>query len=218
VNQSGSIEEVVVERGSAPIEAAYFGFITSPEGESFEEAKQRLAAGHHSGSSRYTAMEGLHLPGEVKTSLASFLVPDRVSLDRSELLRQIRSNFCQTGLAKRELHMNVDAHGSAPCTFLYAVLSAARARAARFDCSYVYAGRQYNLRTDKNLVAHTKNVVCMVGQAREQGKRSGTSFKLWFENGAEPGLPLKIEYQPRPYLRITLEHDPALETQSKENT
>jgi hypothetical protein len=49
----------------------------------------------------------------------------------------------------------------------------------------------------------------MVGQVREQGTRSGASFKIWFEDGPEPGLPLRIEYQPRPYLRINLEHDPA---------
>ena len=39
-----------------------------------------------------------------------------------------------------------------------------------------------------------------------------------FENDAEPGLPLRIEYQPRPYLRITLEHDPAVEDERREET
>ncbi|MGD1091009.1 MAG: hypothetical protein ABSB35_03340, partial [Bryobacteraceae bacterium] len=209
VNKAGYIEEVIVERGSTPVEAAYFGFITSSREESFEEARQRLVAGHSGGSIRYTAAEGLYRPGEVKTSVASVVVPDRDSLDRAGLIRQIRSRFCRDGLLKQELRTTTEGRGSAPSTFLYAVRRAVLARAPRFECTYIHHGRQFNLRTDKNPVAHPENVVRMVGQVREQGTRSGASFKIWFEDGPEPGLPLRIEYQPRPYLRINLEHDPA---------
>ena len=45
-------------------------------------------------------------------------------------------------------------------------------------------------------------------------KKTGikTPFRVWHEAGAEQSLPLRFEYQARPFLRLTFESDPKAET------
>src|SRR5271165_3771710 len=46
LNRFGVIEEVVVEKESRPVEAAYFGFMTSSPEEGIGDARKSLDAGH----------------------------------------------------------------------------------------------------------------------------------------------------------------------------
>jgi hypothetical protein len=226
VNDCGSIEEVIIEHSSAPVEAAYFAFITGAPDDVLDDARQRgsQAPGADAAYTAYTAVDGLHHAGEARNNRASVIVPDHAGTDCDALIRQVRTGF-YTGrnLLERKLCLGPDASRTVPATILYAVANAARVRTNRFDCPFVYNARQYHLYTEKsrderaaglffakNLTTRPESVVRISGQVCEP-HRLVSSFKLWMEDGAAPALPLRIEFQPRPYLRVSLEFDPALD-------
>jgi len=216
-----------VERSSTAVEAAYFGFITGAPDGVVDGARERLERGRASDavvSTAYTAVDGLHQTGEARNSRASVILPDRDWTDCEEVIRQVRTGF-HTGrdFLERRLFVAPDARGTVPSTFLHAVVLAIEARTRHFDCPFVYNARQYHLFAEKahdehaarllaakGLTTRPENVVRIQGQVCEQN-RSSSSFRLWIEEGAEPPLPLRIEFQPRPYLRVSLEYDPAPE-------
>jgi hypothetical protein len=61
----------------------------------------------------------------------------------------------------------------------------------------------------KNLVEHTQPVTRLTGQIREAASGHASTFRLWVDD--QSVLPLRIEFQPRSYLRISLEYAPRLE-------
>jgi hypothetical protein len=46
---------------------------------------------------------------------------------------------------------------------------------------------------------------CLEGSIVVRASRKRTNFRLWREAGRQPALPLRIEYQPRPFLRLAFE-------------
>ncbi len=226
VNDCGSIEEAIVEHSSTPVEAAYFAFITGAPDDVLEDARQRgnQAPGADVACTAYTAVDGLHHAGEARNNRASVVVPDHTGTDCDELIRQVRTGFYMgRDLLERRLCLGPEAGRTVPSTVLYAVANAARAKTERFDCPFVYNARPYHLYTEKSrderaaalflakhLTTRPERVVRISGQVCERN-RTVSSFKLWMEEGAVPALPLRIEFQPRPYLRVSLEFDPALD-------
>ena len=233
VNDCGSIEEVVIERSSVPVEAAYFAFITGAADDAVDDARRRVTTRlppSAASSTAYTAVDGVHHAGEARNKRASVVVADRDGTDCDELIREVRTGFYSgRDLLERQLCLGPAASGTVPATVLYAVAAAVRARTNRFHCLFVYNARQYHLYTEKSrderaaglffakgLTTSPQSVVRILGQVCDQ-HRSVSSFKLWMEEGAAPALPLRIEFQPRPYLRVSLEFDPALESRSQQD-
>jgi len=62
LDYSGSTEEALMERSSAPLQAAYFGFVASTRTESYEDARQQFIANTLT-SKTYVVVEGRHSPG-----------------------------------------------------------------------------------------------------------------------------------------------------------
>jgi hypothetical protein len=223
----GSIHETGVEHGAALVHAAYFGFITARPEESYEEARQSVM-GHHKTADLYTAVEAVHDGTCVSNRKISVDVSNAVWGDWTELARQVRARFLNANPAAQENCQSV----TAPIpTFLYSILRGIRSQQSHFAGTYSHNARLYQLECEtrvdhragealaaKNLTACPEKIRCLSGKVRELETRRVSSFRLWLEDGSV--LPLRIEFQPRSYLRIQLEFDPtiAVPNQPKEAT
>jgi hypothetical protein len=213
----GSIREIGVESDSALIQASYFGFVTAQHEESYEEARQSVLA-NRKVPAVFTAVEAVHIGACVSNKKVIVDLTSPMWGDWMELGRQVRSQFLNTNPPARE---SCQPGASTVLTFLYSILGAIRSHQERFTCAYNHNGRQYQLECEKrpdhrtgealalrNLTACAEKVRCLSGKVRDAEARRTSSFRLWLEDGSV--LPLRIEFQPRSYLRILLEFDPTI--------
>jgi len=213
----GSIEEAVFENASIIRQAAYFGFLTSSRNESYDQARERIFAQQKPAES-FVAAEGLHLAGCARFERSLISLPDESSRESSDLNRDIRARFCNAAHTAAEIR--TPAPGAA-ATFLYSVLEAMRSGSAKSSLDYVHNAKSYRLeweraRESRRGAASAANrqtaladpATRFSGRIHDLSTRQISNFHLWLDD--ESGLPHRIEFQPRSYLRITLEHDPAL--------
>ena len=203
-DRTGFIEEV-----SADQQYASFGFIT---------------AGHdsHSGvaDTGFTAMD-LYACGQQcwykRIGVPAADGQSRLQLDR--LIGLIRGAFPASG----GIHQQVRLAGPHP-TFLHALLKAVNGPADRFHCTYVYNAKQFDLSVERHEDPRMAAALCAKGLAKRtdairryegfindgagQSTNRQWNFRFWREDGTATRLPLRIEFQPKPMLRLSLELTP----------
>ena len=210
----GSIEEVIVNHGGVSIEAAYFGFVTTSSDEKFEEARQKFLA--PAKTPTFVVAEGLHRVGQVRCEKGSVSVPDQAWPDLTGLIQEVRSRFVSADRSTHELQVPGNA---AAATFLHAVLIAVRSGKASSELDYIHNAANFRLNLEKapdphtgavfaanRLAAGPNSVSRFTGHVRELATHKVTTFRFWLDDQSE--LPLRIELQPRSYLRINLEFEP----------
>lgn len=197
----GSLEEVVLADGAVPVQAAYFGFVTSSANENYDQARQRIFAAQKPHDA-FTAAEGLHLPGSAHCEKSSISLPDGSERDLARLSDEIRARFSDSERTAAELYMP----GNASATFLYAVRAALRANEPRPAINYVHNAKPYRLECERAPEPHHSETTRFTGHIHDLTTRQVSSFRLWLDDPS--GLPRRIEFQPRSYLRISLECEP----------
>ena len=214
---NGSIEEVVLEHGSAAVEAASFGFVTAASSdEKYDQARQRIFS-KASGPSDYVAVQGLHRGGYARYEKGSISLSVPHGQDLEALDREIRSQFVNAERTTREVRV---AGNSTAATFLYSILTALRSGDVRSQLGYVHNAKEYRMELEKaadphagaallrsGLTNHPDSVMRCTGQVHDVATRKVSTFRFWLDGQSE--LPLRIEYQPRSYLRIHFEYEPA---------
>jgi len=198
----GSMEEAIVEQGASRSQAAYFGFVTHSKDENFDQARQRILDKTIGGG--YTAAQGVHRAGCARCEKASVSLPDQ-HRELAELIQQIRDRFPDSDRITTELH--TPSSPAAP-TFLYAILSALRSGQSRSEIGYVHNAKEYRLEWERSAeqssgVSATRFTGCVLSASAHRL----TTFRLWLNNQSD--LPMRIEFQPRSYLRLSLECEPA---------
>lgn len=196
----GSLEEVILESGSAPAQAAYFGFVTSSTNENFDDARKRVLSDQKPHDA-FIAAEGVHVPGSARCEKGSISLPGPAR-DLDELSEKIRASFPEAKRAVAELHIP----GNASTTFLYSVRAALRAREPRTSISYVHNAKPYRLECERASDPHRGASTRITGRIHDLTSHQVTTFRLWLDDPSS--LPWRIEFQPRSYLRISLEHEP----------
>jgi hypothetical protein len=94
---------------------------------------------------------------------------------------------------------------SAECsTFLYAIRRAALEAYPQKRQSFVHAGKLYDLETRRN-PEHPHVISAAI---RDRGGARPSEFRATYAAGDESGLPVRIEYRAKPFLRLTLEAEP----------
>ena len=208
LSRLGFIREVA-RTSPGSTESLYFGLMTASPEESAEEARKAL----HSATKEqaYTAIEGRILPGKMETAIAHFSVPSAISPERrAELVEN----------ARRALDSAETISAATPTggqTFLQ-VLAEMLARPDGADGRYIYSGRPYRLRltraADAKATAHFRElrmipgaseVIRVSGRLRREAGGKETAFTVWIPGGAQRPMPLRIEYQAKPYLRLIFE-------------
>jgi hypothetical protein len=88
----------------------------------------------------------------------------------------------------------------------------------RGQTQYVYNGRLYRLWIryapdpkaasyfrERGIVRAGVGVVRVSGKVRRETGGKETEFRLWIEEGAALPMPLRIDFQPKAYLRLVME-------------
>ncbi len=198
----GSLEEVILQDGPTVPQAAYFGFVTSSTNESYDQARQRILARRKSPDS-FVAAEGLHIAGRARCEKGAFSLPGEAVQDRSELNQRIRACFRDADRAATELPTP---GGAAATTFLYSVLTALRSGDTRSQFDYVHNAKAYRLEWERAADPHHGDLTRFTCHIQELATRQASTFRLWLDD-RQSDLPERIEFQPRTYLRITLESE-----------
>jgi len=214
LNRLGFVRELT-RKDAAAMESIYFGLMTSSPEESAAEAKKAL---HQQARDQlYTAIEGRVTPGDVETATAHFTAPARLTVaEHPELLAMAHRALSSAPRKSPEF----DPRGAAQPTFLQA-LAKLLEEPSRDHIRYIYNARLYDLWLrrypdskaaayfrGKHLIGQESAVVRAEGRLRREAGGKETTFQVWVEEGARP-LPLRIEYQPKSYLRLTFEADEA---------
>lgn len=138
----------------------------------------------------------------------------KVPLDR--LIGNIRGSFPGAGGVNQQVRLG----GGLP-TFLHAVRQAVNTQGDEFSCNYVHNAKQFNLslfRTedprmaaalgDRRVTKRPDAIRRYEGTIKDGAGQTPArqwSFRFWREDGTATRLPLRIEFQPKPMLRLSLE-------------
>lgn len=219
LNRVGAIREVALERGSVLSETAYFGVLTASPEETLEEGRRSIGK---TGTqwNEYTAIAGQSCRGVTRSAVTHFRLP-AAGNPSQRVISEARANFRTSAPAARQNQWPAASDGQAPPTFLYALMNAIRSPKRETEAWYVYSERSYHLRLQKrpdrregqrfselHLTSQPDRVIEVRGRIQEDQTGRQTSFRLWVEDGASDALPLRIEFQPRSYLRLNFEIDP----------
>jgi hypothetical protein len=212
LNRFGFIRELSRKQVEA-VESIYVGLMTASPEESATQARNALHKEMR--DQLYTAIEGRVTPGEVETSTTDFTASAKLTVARhEELLGMARQALSEAPKKPPEFDP-----GTAPQrTFLQALADLLQ-DPARDRTRYVYNARLYGLWLrrspdakatayfrGKHLIASDAAVVRAEGGLRRETGGKETNFQIWFEQTDRP-IPLRIEYQAKPYLRLVFEVD-----------
>ncbi len=212
LNRLGFIRETSRRDEQAIRETSYFGVMTASPEESADEARKAL----HSAAAEaaYAAISGRIAGGQVETATAHFMGPARLSPERrAELLARAEQALASGAKRPPEFRVN----GAVPLPFLHALADALRAP-GRVEAQYVYNGRLYRLWTrrsadpkaaayfqQRGAIAKGAAVARVAGKVRREAGGKETEFRLWIEADAARPVPLRIDFQPKSYLRLVME-------------
>ncbi len=214
LNRFGFIRELSRNVERVRTEAIYFGLMTSSPEETAAEARKALHS--NSKEASYSVIEGRIAPGLIETRGARFIAASNTSpAERNQLVERARQALSTTSNSKSEWPSNQPT----PPPFLHA-LGSLLDRSGPSESRYAYAGHLYRLRVekapdpkaavlyrDRHLIPPAATVTRVSGTLRREEGGKPSEFRLWIEDGALRPIPLRIEYQPKSYLRLTFEVD-----------
>jgi hypothetical protein len=224
LQQIGYFEETLSETLSADLgqpDSNYFGFISAtPEA---APSKASLAALQHSQSDKTKyccAVEGRLSDGNYNFSKSyEAVLPEDASPQRLPQVREsVRRSLRGICSSKDCLHGAREARQFR--SFLGALIHAATTAESKLDFHYLYGDRVLHFvstrtadpnagRNYRHLVSDPAQVYTLRAEVNGKGRHR---FTFTYERTQQLSLPLRIEYLPRPWLKLNLEVQPDQET------
>jgi hypothetical protein len=202
----GWIQEVVLGPAAAPSEATYFGVLTSSPEESLEHARRSVAA-PPSGSSIFSAVSGLNTAGHSRSAITHFDYEASAIWSDRGLIEHAQSTF-DAKVDWRETSWP-NSLNQAPPTFLFQLATLLKQRARHAEGRYVYNEQEYLLELEAAQTSRDREGLLPVrGMVRNLGTGHEVLFRLWLEDTAGSIVPVRIEFQPRSYLRLIFDAVP----------
>jgi hypothetical protein len=208
LNRIGFIREMARVDGE---ETIYFGLMTASPEDTADSARKAL---HSTAQEQaYTAIEGRISGSGTVTAVARFTAPTAISGAKAEgLVEKARRALAAAHSIHAPQASPEDSH-----SFLQA-LAELLSRSDRERSHFLYSGRRYQLRLTRfqdakattyfrrrGLIDESCGVFRFSGRVRNESAGSETEFRLWISSDGAKPLPLRIEYQAKPYLRLTFE-------------
>ncbi len=195
LNRFGIWREAVVERGAEPPRIDFAGFMTDSREKSFEEARSSfvtskpsaqaiMARGQVNSGAMRTWVERIDLPSGSAWTDSSAILSEAIHRDPLSPARQAESGECTT--------------------FLYAMRNAGLAKEPERLQTFSHNGKNYTLETRR----HPDNPLLVSGLIRDHLGARCSEFQTTYAPGDGSGLPTRIQYRPRSFLRLTFEHQP----------
>jgi len=217
LNRMGYIEETIGEGRAA--RAEYLGFMTASGEESLADAKKALH-GPAAGQVEFVASRGEIDDTSARSTVRHMPLPSSARwTDAPRLLETVQEDLSKPGGGFAQADLS---RGDRPGTFLYTVLSMVRSTARANDGSFVHNGKLFRLHavkrpdakagaqfTQAHLIASPNNAVELSGLIRNAKTGVETTFRVWFDRTSPNSLPLRFEFQPKSYLKLVFEAQPA---------
>lgn len=196
LNRFGILQEALVERGNAT-ELSFNGLMTRSREESLEQGKKalRASAGH--------GAEGVVARGRTTGSSVGWTI--QTWIDTIDLAPDCNwSNLNQTLSDALRQDPRTPPRTSSPgsvTTFLHAMRSAGLCREAVVRRQFMHAGKLYWLETRRR----PENPLELAGTIHDLGGARCAEFHTAYAAEDESGIPIRFEYRPRSFLRLTFE-------------
>jgi hypothetical protein len=212
LNRFGFIQELSRTADRTHTESIYFGLMTSSPEESAADARKALQSNAKEVS--FSVIQARIAAGSIETADSRFLAPARMSaVDRDALIETARQSLLSAPSKTEKVPAE-----AMPQPFLHAIADLVSRPDASSHTQYAYSGRRYSLRMDRSadpkatadfrarhLISPTATVARVSGKLCREGGNKPIDFRLWIEEGVSRPLPLRIEYQPKSYLRLAFE-------------
>ncbi len=203
----GWIREVVLGPASSPSESNYFGVLTSSPEESLDHARKTVAT-QPTGRCTFSAVNGRNTAGRSRSAVTHFEFAAGTNWSDRGLIDHAQSTF-RTDVDWRETSWP-NLPNQAPPTFLLQLTNLLKQQTRRAVGRYVYNEQEYLLELDRPQSSKDREGFLQVrGKIRNLHTGVESPFRLWLEDAAEAVVPVRIEFQPRSFLRLTFEAVPA---------
>ena len=194
LNRFGILREAVVARPGEPLEMAFAGLMTDSHEQTFSEARTAFSTGR---VAEAVVSRGYAHGSAMNT--CNYRVPlptDRIWTDSPNVL-------CEA--TRQDPHAAPRQTNCGECaTFLHAVRCAALDARGEHRQRFAHAGKLFQLETRRE----PKQPAVIHGVIRDADGARASDFRAVFAAGDESGLPMRVEFRARPFLRLTLECDP----------
>ena len=220
LNRVGLIQEAVVEQRANCVEAAYFGFMVSSAEKSLDQGRKSLQT-NTQGSIPYSAASGSGRTGHFRCTISHLAVPAHFNWGTFEQLTREMRTLIGSANDTTRFDIALDSGASRPDTFLYSMRQAILGKETRSRTTIVYNGKRYNLATEKQSdrragaqmqargVTHKPDAIWRLnGTTTEAKTNQSTAFEIWYEEGDPSGLPVRIEFYPKSFLKLVFEQQP----------
>jgi len=174
---------------------------SSPE-ESFERARKAID-GPQAGRSAYSVISGRHTPGRSRSALTHFEFPSDARWSDQRLIDQAQAEL-RAGVTWRESAWPEP--NSVPSGFLAELAALLKQRSRHAVGRYVYNEQEYSLELDSaGQGAGAARLLHVNGKVRNLRTGRQTPFQVWMEPAPGSIVPVRIDFQPRSFLRLTFE-------------
>jgi hypothetical protein len=207
LNRLGFIQEAVVEEPSGkPSESGWFAFMTTSREKNLDQAKKALETA--GATIPYTGSQGYGRDGAFESHVDRLDFPSHYTWrDIAYLVESARGAMSAGAGEPRRVSA---AAGERPATFLYLVRQAMLDASPITKSAVVFNGKQFTL--DGRKTKDSAGTMRIDALLTENHTGEKTPFRLWYEVNAERTLPLRFEYQAKPFLRLTFEADANADT------
>lgn len=219
LNRLGYIHETVVESSGSLAQSNYFGFMSTSQEERLEEARAALNASQQ--ESIFSAVRGETRPGTYSARFTRFLSRDAVSWRFwHKVAYAAEKSFDGACLSNREERGASGNPEMVLPTLLYSLLRVRESGFTPLRTTFIYGGVQRSLETSaapdaktgeklrqRGIVANAKSVVHMTGTIRNMKLGTKTHFSVWWDRDSASMLPVRIELEPKSFLRLAFEAD-----------
>lgn len=200
VSRLGWMHEVVVGTAAAPSEISYLGVLTSSPEESLEHARKAVAD-TPAGKSLFNAVSGHNAVGRTRSAIARFEFASKAVWSDRDLIDKAQSMF--GGDVNWRETPRPDSQNHAPPTFLTQVAALFRERARRSVGRYVYNEQEYAVELDRREPGRGDRLVPVHGKIRNLRTGVETRFRVWLEDSPGSILPMRIDFQPRSFVKLS---------------
>jgi hypothetical protein len=198
----GWMREMGYGPGPTPSETEYFGVMTSSPEESLDSAR-KSAAESPNGRSQFAAVNGRHTAGRSRSALARFEFASDAGWSSSSLIEKSQGAFAPT--AEWRENSWPKSPDQPPATFLFQLEALLKQR-EKCAGTYVYNEQQYLLELGAPQQGRAPDhLLSIKGSVRNQRTGNRTAFRVWLENTPGSVVPVRIEFQPRSFLRLSFE-------------
>ena len=220
LNRLGYIHETVTEAGPRTGEASYFGFMTTSQEEKLEEAHKALSESQQ--NALFSAIQGESRRGAYTAKFTRFLSKDANSWRQwHAMAAAAERSFNGECVSSREERGSPGMPETVLATLLYSLLKVRESNFAPVRVIFIYGGLQRTLETvagvdaklgdklrQRGIVKRAEAVVHVIGTTKNLQTGAKTRFSVWWDKDSQSPLPVRIELEPRSFLRLAFEADP----------